>query len=215
MFEEQSTEAGHPITIIGRNVAVTDAMKQYCHDKIAKIERLGEGDRIVEITATLDIQKLEHRADFHLQIGHTFIVAHGVTQDMYSAIDQAADRLRRKLRRYRTRIRSHHATGVGSVDLEVNVIRPALEEEVDAEIEEINNEIEAQNWADLQSLLGPHKIVKRKQVSLKQLTYDEAVVKMDLTGNAFMIFRCEEDQELKVIYRRNDDNYGIIDLPPQ
>jgi putative sigma-54 modulation protein len=41
--------------------------------------------------------------------------------------------------------------------------------------------------------------------------FDEAIMKMELSGDAFMLFKCEEDQKLKVIYRRQDENYGIIE----
>jgi putative sigma-54 modulation protein len=42
------------------------------------------------------------------------------------------------------------------------------------------------------------------------LTADEAVMKMDLSGDKFMVYKSEEDQKLKVIYRRRDGDYGLI-----
>jgi putative sigma-54 modulation protein len=45
---------------------------------------------------------------------------------------------------------------------------------------------------------------------MKTLTQNEAIIKMELSGDQFLIFRSEEDRKLKVIYRRSDDHYGII-----
>ena len=53
----------------------------------------------------------------------------------------------------------------------------------------------------------------QKKLSLKTLSTDEAMMKMELTENNFVVYRCEEDKKLKVIYRRQDHNFGIIELP--
>ena len=57
---------------------------------------------------------------------------------------------------------------------------------------------------------SPPKIIGNDTRSMKFLTAEEAVMKMELSDDPFMIFRGEEDRKLKVIYRRNDGNYGLI-----
>ena len=57
-----------------------------------------------------------------------------------------------------------------------------------------------------------HEIVSKDTMVLKTLTQDEAVMKMEITSEPFMIYKSEEDQKLKVIYRREDSNYGLVQL---
>jgi putative sigma-54 modulation protein len=49
-------------------------------------------------------------------------------------------------------------------------------------------------------------------MKLKTLTQDEAVMKMEIAEEPFIIFRSEEDQKIKVIYRRKDENYGLVQI---
>jgi putative sigma-54 modulation protein len=47
---------------------------------------------------------------------------------------------------------------------------------------------------------------------LKTLTQDEAVIKMEISDRPFLIYRSEEDQKMKVIYRRDDHHYGLVQV---
>ncbi len=60
--------------------------------------------------------------------------------------------------------------------------------------------------------MQPHTVIKQKTLPLKTLTTEEAVMKMELSGDQFLIYKNEVDHKLKVIYRRKDENYGIINL---
>ncbi len=79
-------------------------------------------------------------------------------------------------------------------------------------ISEINDEIEEESLRQFENEFKPHEIVSRETLPLKTLNQPEAVMKMDLSGDTFLIFRAEEDQKIKVIYRRNDGNYGVIQV---
>ena len=102
-------DQGYNIQVTGRHVEVTDAMKSYAQEKLSKVERFG--DRIIDVTVTMDIQKLEHRVDIIMKYGHTLIKSHAATTDMYASIDQAIDKLQTQLRKYKRRLKSHHAKG--------------------------------------------------------------------------------------------------------
>ena len=124
---------------------------------------------------------------------------------MYSAIDKAFEKLYTKLRRWKSRIQDHHNKGVAVTEMEVNVLEHAQHE-----IEEINQEIIDANNDNLQKDYALPKVIKKKKRPLKTLTIDEAVMKMELSDDNFKIYRSEEDQALKVIYRRRDGSYGVI-----
>ncbi len=198
------SDKGYNINVTGRHVQVTDSMKDYAIDKISKIERFS--DRIIDVTVTMDIQKLDHRVDIVLKVNHWTIKSSATTNQMYASIDQAVHKLERQQRRYRTRIQDHQAKGLAVVDMNVNVFqRP---EDLTAEI---NDEIEAENRRQEIEAYRPHHIVSKETRPLKTLTPEEAVIKMELSRDKFLIFRSEDDRKLKVIYRRSDENYGIIE----
>ena len=209
MTQKLKTELEHAynISITGRHVHVTDSMKEYAKEKISKIDRISH--RIIDVWVTMDIQKLDHKVDIVLKVDHIKIKVQATTNDMYASIDKASDKLQTKLRKYKDRIQNHQAKGLAVIDMNVNVVKMSGEEET---IEELNDDIEEENRRQLEDSYKFHEIVNHEQRPLKLLTYDEAIMKMELSGDSFLVFRNEEDQKLRVIYRREDGNYGIIDV---
>lgn len=194
----------YDITVTGRHVSVTDAMKDYAIDKIVKIERFNT--RLIDVSIVMDIQKLEHRTDIILKVDHIFIKASATSENMYTSIDKAIDKIETQLRRYKDRINDHQKKASTVVDMNVNIV------EVPNEVlKELNDDIESESSIRLIDGYTPHKIISRETRPLKTLNANEAVMKMELSGDFFLIFRGEEDQKLKVIYRRNDGNFGIIE----
>ena len=73
----------------------------------------------------------------------------------------------------------------------------------------INDEIEEENLRH-QIEEGVPVIIANEVIPLKTLSTNEAMMRMDISQDSFQLFRCKEDKKLKVIYRRDDGNYGII-----
>lgn len=197
-------DQGYNITVTGRHVHVTDAMKAYAEEKIAKLERIGT--RIIDISVTMDIQRVEHRVDIVMRYGHTLIKSHGLSTDMYASIDMAVDRLQTQLRRYKRRLKEHHAKEHPVIEIPVTVYEMDLVDE-----QEINSQIEQENEDRQNKNLLPHRIVRSETQPLKILTDDEAIMKMELSGALCMVFRAEQTRKLKVIYRLENGNYGVVE----
>lgn len=195
----------YDISVTGRNVLVTDAMKSYAIDKISKIDRFN--NRVSEVSVVMDIQKLEHRIDINMKADHIFIKCTGCSENMYASIDIATNKLQAQLRRYKRRIRDHQKKEGAVIEMNVNVLETSLTGELD----ELNEEIEFESTEELIDQYRPHKIVDRETRPLKTLSQHEAIMKMELSGDIFLIFRAEEDQKLKVIYRRKDGHFGVIE----
>jgi putative sigma-54 modulation protein len=194
----------YDVNITGRNVLVTDPMKDYALEKISKVDKFNI--HITDINVVMDIQKLIHKVDITAKIDHTFIKCTASTDTMYSAIDKATDRLQSQLRRYKGRLREHHLKHKPAIDMNVNVI------EAPDELAIINDEIESETTTNLIDKYTPRKIVSTETRPLQVLKEDEAIMEMVLTGKLFLIYRSEETQKLKVIYLRNDNNYGVIEI---
>lgn len=194
---------GYTINIVGKHIEITDAIRNYVWEKLSRIERIAE--QIIDVTVTLDSQKLEQSCSILMNFIHFHLKVGASTDNMYSAIDKAVDRVVSLVRRYKTKLQSHRAKHVSTVDIHVNVIQP-LQDDLKA----INDEIEAENAKRERERYQLHNVVAQETMPLKTLTQDEAVMKMEITEDPFLIFRSEEDHKIKVIYRRDDKNYGLV-----
>jgi len=202
-FAEQEEALGYRLTIMGRNVYVTEAMKNYAFDKLSKIDRFH--NHVLDLHVTLDIQKLEHSCVIILSFDHFRVKVAASSTDMYASIDKAVDKLQAKIRRWKSRIQDHHKKAMSAIDMQINVLQSPFDS-----LQEINEEIEISNKRSIIDEYRPPKVIGADTRPLKTLTTEEAIMKMELSDDNFMIFRGEEDRKLKVIYRRRDGNYGII-----
>ncbi len=193
----------YDVVVTGRNVEVTDAMKNYAMEKISKVDRFT--NRIINVNIIMDIQKLDHHVDIIVRIDNQKIKVSAHSTDMYASIDMAVDKLTNQIRRHKERVRDHHSIGHADVAMNIDVYSPYID------LLEVNDEIDAENAQNLVKSYTSHRVVKNECRPLKILTIQEAIVKMELSGDMFMVFRSEEDMKLKVIYRRSDSNFGIIE----
>jgi putative sigma-54 modulation protein len=191
------------ISIVGKHFQITEAIKNYVFDKLSKIEKIT--DQIIDVVVTLDAQKLEHSCSILMNFIHFHIKVSANTDNMYSAIDKASDRILKLIRKYKTKLQSHRAKDRSTIDIHVNVIQ-SLKDDLKA----INEDIVAETVRLEEERYKLHEVVAKETMPLKTLTQDEALMKMEITDDPFLIFRSEEDQKLKVIYRRQDRNYGLV-----
>ncbi len=195
-------DQGYNVIVTGRHLQVTDAMKDHAIERISRLEKLGS--RIIDVNVTMDIQKLEHRVDILMKYGHTIIRSHAASDDMYVSIDKAVEKLARQLTKYKERIQDHHGKGHPVVELPVKVVASL------SDVHEINDQIEEENAKNRSISSATHRVVSHETKFMPVLTEDEAVMKMDLSQDTVMIFKSEENRQLKVIYRRKDGSYGIV-----
>lgn len=196
------TDQEFEIHVVGRNVEVTEAMKRYAAEKVAKMERFSHD--ILEAWVTMDIQKLEQRVSIVIKVGHTMIKVAKASENMYASVDMAIAKLQQKLNKYRSRLKEHHARPLSTVDMTVNVL-------AEDELTDINDEIEEETIRQVEEALSPPEVVSREIYPLHTLTAAEAAMKFDLGGDPFMVYRSEEDQKLKVMYQLQDHQVGILE----
>ena len=197
----------YSIEITGRTIHVTQSMKDYAIDKISKVDRFT--DSIIDVHVIMDVQKLAHRCEIILKVNNLKIRAQADSTDMYASIDEAVKKMESQLKKYLRKIHNHFSPVKEERNMKIDVISPMTEEDV---VYSINEENDLNHDKVLLETYKPHKVVKQKSKPLKLLTIDEAVIKMDLSLDNFMIFRNEKTRQLQVIYRRKDDNYGIMSL---
>jgi putative sigma-54 modulation protein len=200
-------DSKYNVSVIAKGLQMTDAIQQYVREKVSKIEHFT--NQILDVGVILDTQKLAHTVSIVIKFLHYRIKASATTGDVYSAIDLASDKITKVIRKYKTKLQSHRIKDLTSVDMTVNVLQLAPEKD---EIEEINEQIEEENLKEEEDLFKTHQIVAKEKMPLKTLTQEEAIMKMDLSGEHFLIYRGEEDRKLKVLYRRDDGQFGVVEV---
>jgi putative sigma-54 modulation protein len=196
---------GYTLYVLGKHFEITDAIRNYVWEKLSRIERIA--DHIIDVHVVLDAQKLEKTCSILMNFIRFQIKVQVGKDNMYEAIDKAVDRVTRLIRRYKTKLQSYRNKDLSTVDIHVNVIQ-ALKDDLSA----INDEIEAESVKREEDKYKLHRVVAKETMSLKTLTQDEAIMKMEITSDPFLIFKSEEDHKIKVIYRREDDNYGLVQM---
>ena len=170
------------LSVKGRNLEVTDAIRAYAEEKVQRMTRYLE--QVVSGTVYLSVEKHQQIAEVTLRVRDLTIRAEESTDDLYSSIDLVAEKLERQILRYKERIAAHVSRSGSREGWEVAPTPPAAE--------------------DLQ-------VVKTKRFAVKPAEVDEAVLQMDLLGHNFYVFRNARTDEVNVVYRRRDGHYGLIE----
>lgn len=195
---------GYNVTVTGRHVLITDSMKDYALEKLTKIERFT--DRVIDVAITMDIQKIDHRVDILIKVGHLTIKSQADTDNMYASIDKAVDKIQAQLRKYKQRLQDHQAHSHEEVEMMVNVLQSPEEEDLSI----INDEIEAETYRRNHDQYRTPKVRKQETRPLKTISNSEAIMKLDLSGDKFLVFRDEGTRKICVMYRRTDGDFGVI-----
>ena len=170
----------------GKNVEVSDAIHDYAERKLGKLSPQLAEQTHVELE--LAVEKNPSIADNHIAEATIFtkgpvLRAREASNDMKASIDVLVDKLERQVKRYRQKRRHEHEWHERS-----NGNAPA--------------EVPAEEGA---------MIVKTKQFVLNGMSPEEAVEQLELIGHDFFVFRNAESNEVNVVYRRLDGNYGLIE----
>lgn len=169
--------------VTGRNLVITDAIREQVERKLSKFDKLFKSD--IEAHATFSTQKNQHVVELTIPIKNgAFFRAEGRTADMYMSIDEAVDKLSRQMRKHKTKIqKKFHAN---------DSIR----------FEEIPEDLDEPSGA---------KIVKVKRFDIKPMVPEEAVLQMEMLGHDFYVFLNGETDEVNVVYKRKDGDFGLIE----
>jgi putative sigma-54 modulation protein len=177
----------------------SDALKRHARDKLEKIRRFFPDPIAAHVVLTTE-RGYQHNADVNIQL-HNGLVIKGteVTEDMYSSIDLVMAKIERQVRRYHDKIRGHkERTDLSSIPVAYHI----LEAEEPAELDE---GIEATAEA------RPASILTTEHIPARTLSVDEALMQLNLLGQAFLVFRNSQSSQVNVVYKRDDGKYGLIE----
>lgn len=171
------------ITVNGRNIEVTDSLKQYATEKFGRLDKYLP--TAVQVIITLSVvKKVHHRAEAAIKSNGLLIQASEETEEMYSAIDLLIEKIERRVRRYKEKLVDHKHQ---------------------------SNKAEAALSSASPSEDRVPQIIRTKRFDLKPMLPEEAVMQMELLDKDFFIFANAGSGLVNVIYKRKDGNVGLIE----
>ncbi|MDO4591096.1 MAG: ribosome-associated translation inhibitor RaiA [Slackia sp.] len=181
------------IKVIGRKVAVTEALHDYAIEKVGSATKVINVE-IPEVEVVLRVEKtraIPCICEVTLRLkGHTIHVEEH-EEDMYAAIDVAAAKVLRQLRKYKTRVIDHR-------------MRETLKDAAPAEAGQTDfDELMAELSAD-------DEVVRVKEIEFEPMTEQDALIQIDLLGHDFFVYTDRDSNEVNVLYRRKDGGYGLL-----
>lgn len=174
--------------IRGENVEVTESIRDYVIKRISKLEKFFEDN--VEANAHVNLKVYPNKTfkvEVTIPLPYLTLRAEETSSDMYGSIDLVTDKLERQIRKYKTKVnRKSREKSYKNMDFVPDV-----------EDEPVSDDL---------------KIVRTKQISLKPMDPEEAVLQMDMLGHDFFVFEDAETNGTSVVYRRKDGRYGLIEI---
>lgn len=187
------------LTITGKQIDIGNALRGYVQSRMT--QSVGRYfDRPVDGSVTFSRDGFEYRSDcsVHLASG-LHLHSQARSTDIYASFDAAIERMEKRLRRYKERLRDHHNGSRAAFQAS-----PAQERVISSQFHE-NAEPAPVNPV----------IVSENVTQLRTLTVGEAVMQLDLMEAPALVFRNSAHGAINVVYRRTDGNIGWIDAPSE
>jgi len=168
----------------GKNVEVTQALKDVTEKKLGKLDKYFQMDIVGNVT--FSTEKNRKIIEVTINLPGTILRAEESSDDMYASIDRTVDILERQIRKYKTKLQRRYQN---------------------------NETIRFENVVPLPVGEEPEKstLVKRKKFTLKPMSSEEAILQMELLRHNFFVYQDAETEDISVVYKRKDGNYGLIE----
>lgn len=169
--------------IYGKNIEITDNLRQAIEDKLGKLERYFTPD--TKVNVTLSVEKERQKIEVTIPVKGSIIRSEQVSNDLYVSIDLVEEVIERQLHKYKSKIIDKHQAG-GSFQ------QGYIEDDFNNEEDEI-------------------RIIRTKKFDIKPMYPEDACVQMELLGHGFFVFVNAESDKTNVVYRRKNGTYGLIE----
>ena len=168
--------------ISGKNIDVTEGLKNSVYDKIGRLEKYFTPE--TEVHVTFNVEKERQKIEVTIPMKGNIIRAEQESTDMYVSIDLVVEIIERQLKKYKTKLIDKKQSA--------EYFKPEYLDDEDLEDEEI-------------------KIIRSKRFAVKPMDPEEACIQMELLGHNFFVFRNSETDDVNVVYKRKGSTYGLIE----
>ena len=169
--------------IRGDKMIITDAIKDYTETKLGKLEKYFKDD---DITANVlaKVRGKSQIVEVTIPTSKFILRSEEENEDLYAAIDLVSDKLERQIRKNKTR----------------------LNRNIKDSVKEFNFDFDIKDEEE-----SKEKIVKRKNIEMKPMDEEEAILEMELLGHSFFVYKDMDTDKICVLYKRKDGDYGLIE----
>ena len=169
--------------IRGEKISVTSAISEYVETKISRLDKYFKLD---DVTANVLVKVKGKHQSVEVTIPYDKYTLRGeeTKDDLYAAIDLVVDKLEGQIRKTKSKLKKQIKKNETVLNFDY----------------ELSEEEEYKN-----------KIVKRKQLELKPMSEEEAILQLELLGHDFFIYKDVHTNEIDILYKRKDGNYGVIE----
>lgn len=175
------------ITFNFKNFDPSDHLRKYARERFGKLGKFMDGTENAELQVNLEVEKFRHIADIVLVGKNVHISAREDSEDMYSTVDLVWDKLESQMRKQRDKDKSRRKGGNESVRMDV--IR----------------------FDDGETGARKHIIERTDHYEPKPMVVEEAALQLESSGLEFLVFLNAEKERINVIYRRKNEDFGLID----
>ncbi len=164
----------------GKNIEVTPALKDHAEKKLGRLERIMEIDKA---TVTLIVERGRQKVEVSMLVKGYLLRGEDHGQDVYAAIDTVVDKLEKQLVKYKEKLQR-----------------------------KTKKDKEKLAAAAAEAYAEPaDELVRTKHFQIKPMSVEEAIMQMNMIGHSFFVFsNSENNEEINVVYVRNDGKYGLI-----
>lgn len=186
------------ITVRGQHMDVGEALTTHVEDNLAEIaEKYFDHAIESQVVFTKTAHLVKCGVTAHVIRGLTMRVEAEAAQP-YAAFDAAAEKIAKRLRRHKRRLKDHHAAAEAAVAVKAPYYVISGENESESE--------ETGETAD-----GAPLVIAEMETDISELTLEQAVMRLDFDDRPAILFRNRAHGGLNLVYRRQDGNVGWID----
>jgi putative sigma-54 modulation protein len=174
------------IEYVARNYPLDEHIRTFTEDKLEKLVKFLEEP--VEIRVTLEQEKHRHIAELHVAHRRGVLQATEENDDMYDAVNLVVDKAEKQARRSRKKSKDKR--------------RRANREEPGWPLEVVERESVKKG--------SRPRVIETSVLAIKPMNIEEAALQLEDSNNGFVVFRDATSDRISVLYKRKDDNYGLI-----
>lgn len=183
------------ITITGRHMDMTDAIKDYVEKGLEKVR--GHFDRVIDVDVVLSVEKRRHIAEINLHANGLRINAKESSEDMYVSVDTAVNKVDKQIRKHKGRIMRHQPR--------------RAQEELMHHLQVIEVHSDEDDGGDEAESAMTHRVIFHEKIETRSMSVDEAALQLELQEDAFLVFSNVDTGQVNVICARDDGTYSLIE----
>ena len=174
--------SGMKFVIVGKNIEVTQGLKAAVEEKIGKLEKYNNQEKVIHVTISVEKERLKREVT--IPVSGSIIRSEQVSNDMYVSIDLVEEIIERQIKKYKNKL---------------------IDQKQSAGF--FKQEFIEKDYMDDEEV----KIIRTKKFDIKPMYPEDACVQMELLGHSFFVFFNAETEQVNVVYKRKGNTYGLIE----